>query len=335
MLLRLSFLLLSSFVLLQLSLCAPASVSANPAINGVPIHVPICRKDRGGFDRLVCARLLVALKNLPYYYDVKIWSDYATGDGHLPAVFSFVDRSGTRSCYLTMDLYEPGIPKTAKERFSLEQVQTDLNNIYHECIKTQGVGGFNRIGLVGNVAALLGPSLGVNNALLGPFRGFGANQTEAQSVLSNHEVFFLNLRQFLLRTHLASPMLPEQASGTNPTASTTTFAESPFNSFLSSDNSSAIEYLLDPIKIEQDDNTNPGYRQNEQQPRRETQQQKNMARPGQIYAYEQNDDDETALRAAIESALVAENPGDASLDPSGRIKIKRPCTPPQQINICK
>ncbi|KAI4175823.1 MAG: hypothetical protein LQ343_001436 [Gyalolechia ehrenbergii] len=128
-------------------------------------------------------------------------------------------------------------------------------------------------------------------------------------------------------------MLPEQASGTNPPASTTIFAESPFNSFLSSDNSSAIEYTLDPIKTEQDDNINLGYRQIEQQPRREAQQQRNMARPGQLYTYEQDHNDETALRAAIGSALAAENAGAAPVQPSGGMEIKRPCTPPQQINI--
>ncbi|KAL9006387.1 MAG: hypothetical protein Q9188_000861 [Gyalolechia gomerana] len=178
----LSLPLLSSFGLLQLSLCAPAFVPLNPTVKDVPIHQPICRRDPGGFDLVICARLLTALKNLPYYYDTKIWSEYATGDGHLPAIFSYQDRSGTRSCHLSMDLYEPGIPKTAKERFSLERVQTDLNNIYFECLKAKGVGGFNRIGLLGNVAALLGPSLDTNNVLLGPFRGLSANQTEAQNV---------------------------------------------------------------------------------------------------------------------------------------------------------
>ncbi|KAL8942367.1 MAG: hypothetical protein Q9211_001428 [Gyalolechia sp. 1 TL-2023] len=111
------------------------------------------------------------------------------------------------------------------------------------------------------------------------------------------------------------------------------FAESPFNSLLSDDNSSAIEYTLDPIDMEQDDNTNLGYRQIVQQMRREAQQQKNMARPGQFYTYEQNHNDETALRAAIECALAAENAGAAPLQPSGAMDLKRPCTPPQQINM--
>lgn len=127
-------------------------------------------------------------------------------------------------------------------------------------------------------------------------------------------------------------MLPEQVSDTNQTASTTIFAESAFNSFLSSDNSSIIEPTLDPTKIEQDDNTNLGYRQNEQHTRREAQQQKNMARPGPFHLYEHHDNDEIALRIAIESALAAENAGAASLPLSEGIEIKRPCTPPQQID---
>ncbi|KAL8942366.1 MAG: hypothetical protein Q9211_001427 [Gyalolechia sp. 1 TL-2023] len=182
MLLPLPFALLSSFVLLQLSLCAPVLVTVNPTSNDVPIHQPICHREPGGFDLVICARLLVALKNLPYYYDTKIWSEYATGDGHLPAIFSYQDRSGTRSCHLSLDLYEPGIPKTAKERFSLERVQTDINNIYFECLKAKGVGGFNRIGFLGNVAALLGPSLNTYNAQWAHSQRPGANQTDAQNV---------------------------------------------------------------------------------------------------------------------------------------------------------
>lgn len=58
-----------------------------------------------------------------------------------------------------MDLYEPGVPVTASETFSLEGEQRDLNGIYFECLKKYGTGGFARIGLNGNVAALLGPAL--------------------------------------------------------------------------------------------------------------------------------------------------------------------------------
>lgn len=181
----LSLTILSSLLLHELSLCAPASVltnPTNPTINPVPIHVPICLDHPGGYDLLVCARLLVALKKLPYYYDEEIWSEFVKGDGHLPAIFSLQDQYSPRSCHLSMDLYEPGIPKTAKERFSLARVHVDLTNIYFECLKTKRVGGFNRIGFLGNVAALLGPSLDPNNPLLAHFQGLSANQTNLQSV---------------------------------------------------------------------------------------------------------------------------------------------------------
>ena len=58
-----------------------------------------------------------------------------------------------------MDLYEPGVPVTASETFSLQGEQKDLNGIYFECLKKYGKAGFARIGLHGNVAALLGPPL--------------------------------------------------------------------------------------------------------------------------------------------------------------------------------
>ncbi|KAL8722782.1 MAG: hypothetical protein Q9225_000793 [Loekoesia sp. 1 TL-2023] len=81
-----------------------------------------------------------------------------------------------------MDLYEPGIPKTATEKFSLEQVQSDLNNIYFECLRAKGVGGFNRIGLLGNVAALLGPKMDTDNPLLAHVKGMDGNETDAANV---------------------------------------------------------------------------------------------------------------------------------------------------------
>ena len=59
-----------------------------------------------------------------------------------------------------MDLYEPGVPVTASETFSLQEEQGDLNRIYFECLKRHGTAGFARVGLNGNVAALLGPPLG-------------------------------------------------------------------------------------------------------------------------------------------------------------------------------
>ncbi|KAI4097125.1 MAG: hypothetical protein LQ348_000066 [Seirophora lacunosa] len=148
--------ILSSFILVLPSLGASPQ-SPGSALTS-PLHVPQCLEHPGGYERLICARLLLALKNLDYYGQRKVWSRFVTGDGHLPAVFSFEDAQ-RRSCYLSMDLYEPGVPKSAKEIFSLEQEQTDFNNIYHECIKSYGAGGYNRLGLFGNVAAQLGPPL--------------------------------------------------------------------------------------------------------------------------------------------------------------------------------
>lgn len=179
---RLLLTFVSNSLLINLTLCAPASILTNPTINQVPIHVPICLEKPGGYDLVVCARLLVALKKLPYYYDEEIWSEFAQGDGHLPAIFLYQDQYSPRSCHLSMDLYEPGIPKTAKERFSLARVHTDINNIYFECLKAKRVGGFNRIGFLGNVAALLGPSLDTYDPLSAHFQRLRANQTELQNV---------------------------------------------------------------------------------------------------------------------------------------------------------
>ncbi len=172
--------LLSASVLVPSSLCA-LPVPPNPSLSMPPIHVPICHREPGGFDLYICARLLTALKNLPYYKKREIWAEYASGDGHLPAIFSFEDAQ-QRSCHLSMDLYEPGIPKTAKETFSLEQEQTDLNNIYFECLRKHGVGGFNRIGFLGNVAALLGPKLRPGGPWATLFQGLDLNGTETDKV---------------------------------------------------------------------------------------------------------------------------------------------------------
>lgn len=81
-----------------------------------------------------------------------------------------------------MDLYEPGVPVTATERFSLQEEQTDLNNIYFECLRAKGVGGFNRIGFLGNVAALLGPRLDSKSPWLAHFKGMAANGTDSDTV---------------------------------------------------------------------------------------------------------------------------------------------------------
>ena len=177
--------LLSSSVLVSLSLSAPPPVTADHSLTMPPIHVPFCLREPGHFDLFICARLLTALRNLPYYRKQEIWSEYVSGDGHLPAVFSYQDPSGERTCYLSMDLYEPGIPRTAKERFSLDQVQTDLNNIYFECLKAKGKGGFNRIGYLGNVAAFLGPrlqSLDMDDPLRASFKMLSGNDTDSGDI---------------------------------------------------------------------------------------------------------------------------------------------------------
>ena len=176
-------------ILSPLSLCAPPVVEnaalqsrADP-LRAAPLHVPVCEPQPGRFDLFVCARLLATLKNLPYYQQREIWSFYARGEGHLPAVFSLSDRSGQRQCFLTLDLYEPGVPQTAKETFSLKEEQHEFNNIYFECLKNRGLGGFDRIGFFGNVAAFLGPRLEAGNPLLTRFRMLSAkNATELDNV---------------------------------------------------------------------------------------------------------------------------------------------------------
>ncbi|KAL8841337.1 MAG: hypothetical protein Q9170_000967 [Blastenia crenularia] len=131
-------------------------------------------------------------------------------------------------------------------------------------------------------------------------------------------------------------MLSEQDSSTNPTAPKIEFADPPFNSFLFNEQCSAIDYSQqESITLEQDDYTNLGYQQFGQQARQVAQQQENMARPGQNYNSEHNQSDETALRAALRSALAADKASDTTLVSSGRIGVERPCTPPHQINICQ
>lgn len=123
------------------------------------IGVPTCRRLPGGFTLLLCARLLTGLKSLPDYRKQEIWSEYATGAYRLPVVFVQTDPVTAQTCHLTMDLYEPGVPLTASETFSLQGEQGDLNRIYFDCLKRYGTAGFARIGLNGYVAALLGPAL--------------------------------------------------------------------------------------------------------------------------------------------------------------------------------
>ncbi|KAL8952542.1 MAG: hypothetical protein Q9222_001572 [Ikaeria aurantiellina] len=149
--------LLSSSIFAPLTLCI-SPISLNPALQagGDPLHVPVCTEP-GGYDLYICARLITAMKRLPYYNSRMVWSEYATGDGKLPATFHYDDPAGRRGCHLSLYLYEPGTPRTAYERFSLDEVQTDFNNVYFECLRAKGLGGHVRLGFVGNVAALLGP----------------------------------------------------------------------------------------------------------------------------------------------------------------------------------
>ena len=167
----------STSILAPLSLCAgPLLRGAGPDIPGAaPLHVPICEPQGGPFDLYVCARLLTNLRNLPYYQQRQSWSERAGGEGHLPAIFSLSDRTRQRQCFLTLDLYEPGVPLTAKEIFSLSEEQHELNNIYFECLKAKGQSGFNRIGFFGNIAAFLGPRVNRDNPFLDNFRSLSAN----------------------------------------------------------------------------------------------------------------------------------------------------------------
>ncbi|KAL8640592.1 MAG: hypothetical protein Q9228_002503 [Teloschistes exilis] len=175
--------ILGGCLFVPLSLCAPPiNPGFDTQVRVAPIHVPVCLSQPGGYDLFICAKLLTALRNLPYYQAREIWAEYTRGDGHLPAVFSYSDPSGQRQCSLTMDLYEPGVPVTAHETFSLREEQTDFNNIYFECLRSKGMGGFNRIGFLGNVAALLGPKLGRNSPALRYFKGMAANGTDAKNV---------------------------------------------------------------------------------------------------------------------------------------------------------
>ncbi|CAD6565088.1 MAG: hypothetical protein ASARMPREDX12_005676 [Alectoria sarmentosa] len=119
---------------------------------GPQIGVPTCRRLPGGFTLLLCARLLTNLKNLPDYTKQEIWSEYARGAYRLPVVFvqqQQTDDATTtgqqqqqkQTCHLSMDLYEPGVPVTASETFSLQGEQGDLNRIYFECLKGRGTAG--------------------------------------------------------------------------------------------------------------------------------------------------------------------------------------------------
>ncbi|KAL8970753.1 MAG: hypothetical protein Q9183_001370 [Haloplaca sp. 2 TL-2023] len=171
--------LMGGLALIPFSLCAPfIDPGTSLLVDQAPLHVPVCDVQPGGFDLFVCARLLTALKNLPYYQTQEIWAERTTGDGHLPAIFAYGDKSGQRQCFLSMDLYEPGTPRIATEKFSLQQEQTDLNDIYFECLKPKGTGGFNRLGQGGKVVAFLGPELASDSPYLKYFSGISANITD-------------------------------------------------------------------------------------------------------------------------------------------------------------
>ncbi|KAL8873818.1 MAG: hypothetical protein Q9174_000776 [Haloplaca sp. 1 TL-2023] len=180
---------LTSVALIPFSLCAPAVNQATSLlIDQAPLHVPVCHAKPGGYDLFVCARLLTALKNLPYYQTQEIWAERTSGDGHLPAVFTYGDRSGQRQCFLTLDLYEPGTPRIATEKFSLQEEQADLNNIYFDCLKAKGTGGYNRLGQGGKVVALLGPELVWDSSYLKFFSGISANTTNIRPLDLTPEV---------------------------------------------------------------------------------------------------------------------------------------------------
>ncbi|KAL8704073.1 MAG: hypothetical protein Q9201_002773 [Fulgogasparrea decipioides] len=111
------------------------------------------------------------------------------------------------------------------------------------------------------------------------------------------------------------------------------FADPGFNSFLTNESSLAIEHQTHhQLKTEQDDVTNLGYQQILQHTRRETQQQQQMARPGQHQLHGLDTNDETPF-LAFQSALAAGTAGTSTLQLSAEMGLERPCTPPQQFNI--
>lgn len=155
-----------------------------------------------------------------------------------------------------------------------------------------------------------------------------------RAAVSNHEVSSHNLRQNPLRTHLAFSMLPEQDSTTNPTASRTPCTDPSFSSFLPHEPSPATKYQAeDHIKTEQDNITNSGYPYMEQQMRRETQQQGTINRPGHYQLSQHNLRDEN--EDFLESALAVRMASVTSLQTAQELGVKRPCTPPHQMNFCK
>lgn len=133
------------------------------------------------------------------------------------------------------------------------------------------------------------------------------------------------------RTHLAFSMLPEQDSGTNPTASMTPFTDPSSSCFLFHEPSPATE--ADHIKTEQENTTNQGYLQMEQQTRRETQQHGTIIRPGHYPILQQNLKDEN--EEVLESTLAVEMASLPSLQSAQELGAKRPCTPPHQLNFCE
>ena len=177
------------FILASPSLCLSlpplnALVQTNSTLAGadLPIHVPVCSRQSGGFTLLLCARLLTSLKHLPTYTKEEVWSRFVTGESRLPAVFVQRDQAKSQSCYLTIDLYQtPSVPITALERFSLADEQMDLNRLYFQCLKNGGYG-IERIGAKGNVAALLGPQYAADGVWDEQFPGMFANESISGSV---------------------------------------------------------------------------------------------------------------------------------------------------------
>ncbi|KAI4097124.1 MAG: hypothetical protein LQ344_000534 [Seirophora lacunosa] len=128
-------------------------------------------------------------------------------------------------------------------------------------------------------------------------------------------------------------MLLEQDSATNYTASTISFADPTFDTFLTDDNSSTVESQTtqNVIKQEQDNMTNQGLRQHEQHTRRETQQQHNTPRPGppRINIFDQFEDTEFK---ELRSALAADQASASPFQLQAHNGVHRPCTPPNLIN---
>ncbi|KAL8674909.1 MAG: hypothetical protein Q9168_000712 [Polycauliona sp. 1 TL-2023] len=112
------------------------------------------------------------------------------------------------------------------------------------------------------------------------------------------------------------------------------FMDPSFSSFLPHEPSPATPYQgQGHFKTEQDNDTNLGYPQMEQQTRRETQQHGTIIRPGhyQTRQHSVSNEDEDIARPTLAVGIA----GVPSLQPAQELGIKRPCTPPHQLNYCR